>query len=431
MRNRNSYHSTVKIAYALDIHKQWLPDSFIKSIPRSTSHAWRYDSTEKYIGQEYAIQINDNVEELKLLYDEKVALEKRLFVAYTRIKLTIFEIFGRDEIKKAMNQNYKAVLTFIMSSKNSFEGGVKTMCKFLDIRPQAFSNWLKASQNHCTNSAKGTCLKKNPGQVRLSELQVISRLLNRKRFKHWPIASVWAYAVRNNHVHLSLSSWYVYNRKYKFRKPKFAFNKRKQYDPLRAPEPNHTWHADVTIVKTLDGVKNYVYLIVDNYSKLIINWKVSTKCNGEIRAQTIREAVYQEFGEDLNPTKQIDLIVDGGTENNNKTVEQFIKQSQVAITKKIALKDIVQSNSMVEASNKILKHQYLFKEPQTNTEELISHLKEAVFDFCKRRPHCILGLYTPYEIHYNCKPQIDEQSVRNQYRERIKMNQTFGCGAKC
>jgi putative transposase len=164
-------------------------------------------------------------------------------------------------------------------------------------------------------------LKKNPGQVRLSELQVISRLLNRKRFKHWPIASVWAYAVRNNHVHLSLSSWYVYNRKYKFRKPKFAFNKRKQYDPLRAPEPNHTWHADVTIVKTLDGVKNYVYLIVDNYSKLIINWKVSTKCNGEIRAQTIREAVYQEFGEDLNPTKQIDLIVDGGTENNNKTVE--------------------------------------------------------------------------------------------------------------
>jgi hypothetical protein len=38
-------------------------------------------------------------------------------------------------------------------------------------------------------------------------------------------------------------------------------------------------------------------------------------------AQTIREAVYQEFGEDLKPTKQIDLIVDGGTENNNKTVE--------------------------------------------------------------------------------------------------------------
>jgi hypothetical protein len=39
MRNRNPYHSTVKIAYALDIHKQWLPDAFIKAIAGSTSHA--------------------------------------------------------------------------------------------------------------------------------------------------------------------------------------------------------------------------------------------------------------------------------------------------------------------------------------------------------------------------------------------------------
>jgi hypothetical protein len=203
MRTRNTYHSTVKIAYALDIHKQWLPEEFIKSIPRSTSHAWKYDSTEKYVGQEYAIQINDNVEELKLMYDRQVALEKRLFIAYTRVKLTIIHIFGKDVIKQLMKDNYKAVMSFIMSSKNSFQGGSKTLCKFLDINPQQFSYWLKAAKNHCTNSPTGICLKQFPGQVRLNELQTIRRLLNRRRFKHWPIASVWAYAVRNNHVQLS------------------------------------------------------------------------------------------------------------------------------------------------------------------------------------------------------------------------------------
>jgi len=431
MRSRNSYHSTVKIAYALDIHKQWLPESFIKSIPRSTSHAWKYDSTEKYVGGEYAIAINDNVEELKIIYDQKVALEKRLFVAYTRIKLTIFQIFGKEEMKQAIKDNYKSILSFIMSSKNSFEGGTKTLCKFFEIRPTTFSYWLKAAKNHCTNSAKGICLKRYPGQVRLDELQTIRRLLNRKRFKHWPIASVWAYAVRKNHVQLSLSSWYNYNRKFEFRKPHYKLKKQKKYDALRAPRPNHTWHMDITIVKTLDGVKNYVYLIVDNYSKLIINCKVSTKCNGEVRTQTLREAILQEFGADLSLTPSVDLIVDGGTENNNRTVEAFIRKSQVDITKKVALKDIVQSNAMVEASNKILKYQYLFKEPQNNTEELQENLKDAVYDFCRRRPHCMLGLYTPYEVHYNCKPQLDENSVRDQVKERIKMNQTQGCGAIC
>ena len=67
MKQRNSYHSTVKLAYALDIHQKWLPDSFIKSIPRSTSWAWKFDTTEKFVGHQYAIAINDNVEELKLM----------------------------------------------------------------------------------------------------------------------------------------------------------------------------------------------------------------------------------------------------------------------------------------------------------------------------------------------------------------------------
>lgn len=143
------------------------------------------------------------------------------------------------------------------------------------------------------------------------------------------------------------------------------------------------------------------------------------------------KAVLQEFGTDLKTTPSVDLIVDGGTENNNSTVEEFIRNSQVDITKKIALKDIVQSDAMVEASNKILKYQYLFKEPQNNTDELEEHLVDAVYDFCKRRPHCMLGLYTPYEIHYNCKPTLNENSIRNQVKERIKMNQVQGCGAIC
>lgn len=112
-------------------------------------------------------------------------------------------------------------------------------------------------------------------------------------------------------------------------------------------------------------------------------------------------------------------------------MEKYIKQSHVDITKKIALKDIKQSNAMVEASNKILKHQYLFKQPIANFEHLEQHLKEAVYDFNYRRPHCVLGLYTPSEVHYDQKPKIDKGKIKQQVKERVKMNKKNGCGAKC
>jgi len=114
--------------------------------------------------------------------------------------------------------------------------------------------------------------------------------------------------------------------------------------------------------------------------------------------------------------------VDGGTENNNQTVEAYIKKSHVDITKKIALRDIKQSNSMVEASNKILKHQYLFKQPIQNYDHLTKHLEQAIYDFNHQRPHCVLGLYTPSEVHYNQKPEIDKGKIKKQVRERIKTN---------
>ncbi|MFT7592202.1 MAG: hypothetical protein ACI9UJ_002132, partial [bacterium] len=36
MTTRKSYHSTIKLAFALDIHKNWLPKEFLETIPRST-----------------------------------------------------------------------------------------------------------------------------------------------------------------------------------------------------------------------------------------------------------------------------------------------------------------------------------------------------------------------------------------------------------
>jgi transposase InsO family protein len=431
MNQRNSYHTTIKLAYALDIHKQWLPNNFTKEIPRSTSHSWKNENQQKYVGLEYAITIGDNVDELKLIYDNKLRKEKQLFIAYTRLKLTLIEVLGKKAIQQAMKDNYRVMVRTIEASKNTFDGGIKTLCNFLDINVRCYNYWKSVSKYLCPSSPVGICVKKVPSQLSVFEIYQIKRLLNRSRFRHWPICSVWGWARRKGMTSLSLSSWYRYNSKYQFRvKPKRGRFK-KDYHPIRAPRPNHTWHADVTVVDTeIDG-RFYVYLIVDNYSKYIINYKVSDRILGSIRTQTLRDAVHQEFGDDLSSTKAVDLIVDGGSENNNRTIEQYIKNSNVKIDKKIALKDIKQSNSMVEASNKILKHRYLFQKHLYNREHLEKHLREAVHDFCYKRPHYALGVYTPFEVHYNRMPKMDLTKSKQAVKERKLRNQVQGCGIKC
>jgi putative transposase len=47
------------------------------------------------------------------------------------------------------------------------------------------------------------------------------------------------------------------------------------------------------VMKTLDGIKSYLYFLMDNYSRLIINWRAELKVSGKIRLETIEEAYHK------------------------------------------------------------------------------------------------------------------------------------------
>ncbi|MBI9064937.1 MAG: hypothetical protein JEZ14_23320 [Marinilabiliaceae bacterium] len=67
-------------------------------------------------------------------------------------------------------------------------------------------------------------------------------------------------------AYTSLSTWYKYIRKLGIKRPRPP--KKKRYpNGITTTAPNQIWHADITVVKSLDGLKNYVYLLMDNYSK--------------------------------------------------------------------------------------------------------------------------------------------------------------------
>ena len=149
---------------------------------------------------------------------------------------------------------------------------------------------------------------------------------------------------------------------------------------------------DVTIFKTLDNIKNYIYLIQDNYSRTILGWKIVLECNAEIACRNLREVCekYQLYNVNLQ------LITDDGSENNG-AVKDFLRRDDVTIKKQVALKDITFSNSMVEAANKKIKYESLLRKNIPDHNHLVKYVDEFIPEY-NDRPNGQLHGYTPNEV---------------------------------
>lgn len=134
--------------------------------------------------------------------------------------------------------------------------------------------------------------------------------------------------------------------------------------------------------------------------------------------------------------KPLELIVDGGGENKNKKVEAFIDRQRPPIRQYVALKDIEQSNSMVEAVNKTMKYDYLFPKNIYDPKQLRSVMEWAVKDYNDVRPHGTLNGLTPKEAQKGktYDPKFIKELMQQARHQRIEFNQghtCFGCPFGC
>jgi len=182
---------------------------------------------------------------------------------------------------------------------------------------------------------------------------------------------------------------------------------------------------DVSHFKTSDNIKFYIYTIVDNFSKKIIAYDLSEELSAKTRLKSLKRAVKNVFDMTIE-NQNLDLIVDGGSENNNKTIHEFIKSSHVEIDKKIALKDIVFSNSIVEGPYKIMKFLY-FNGKQILSTTLKHELDFFIQDYNYNRPLGYHKIYTPDEVYQNPDLKNVNPTILKANKNRIKTNQQFCC----
>ena len=197
--------------------------------------------------------------------------------------------------------------------------------------------------------------------------------------------------------------------------------KNKRQIGIRASTPLQILHMDVTIFKPLDNAKIYIYFLVDNFSRSILSWTADVKFSSAIAL-----SILKEFTDRYGIKPQTQLITDGGPETGGE-VSMYIS-SKEDITKLIAQKDIIQSNSMVEAVNKHIKYYYLFKTDLKDYPETVNYLKRSIPDY-NHKPHGALYGLTPFEVLNGEIPSRDmfKEEKTEARKTRLIMNQKIEC----
>ena len=426
MHQRKTYDTRVKYL----VRKGLLPDVYRKQIHRSLVSKWRKESPEKYTGYE----LNDNIEELYELM-KKISEDQRLqrtLRAFYRINKTLKDIIGtgKDYLKKIREFKHE-IVDAIQRGKKTI--GIKRGIKLFGISQSTYRIWAMESFFRCGQSLSKLCNTAYPQQLTVKEVHKMHMILSNGEFLHWPIISVAYYSMKNSILKAHPNTWYKYARLMRIKRRRFKKPKKDYDEGLRANAPNEKWHADITELQTADGRTSYIYLVMDNFSRYITSWRVADKVCAKVRIETFEETIINA-GIKVKPKKvkrgseNIELIVDGGTENNNKKVETLLEKYPV--DKLIALKDILKSNSMVESLNKIIKYDYLYPRNIQNQEELIKTMRKIVVpDYNDKRPHGSLFGLTPAEAYgrkiVNFK-KIREKMVEA-YHKRVAYNQTHAC----
>lgn len=178
---------------------------------------------------------------------------------------------------------------------------------------------------------------------------------------------------------------------------------------------------DVTIFKPLDNTKVYIYFIVDNFSRVILNCKASVEYSSSIAMKVLKDSISKHG---IRPDTK--LVTDGGPENHGE-VSKFTSGNQ-NINQLITQKDIVQSNSMVEAVNKHIKYYYLFKKELKDLQDTVTYLSTSVPDY-NNKPHGRLYGLTPNEVLNGNEPAKDnyQNDIAEARKKRLLQNQSKEC----
>lgn len=420
MQKRKTYDTRVKYL----VREGILPEKYKLEIHRSLISKWKREPREKYTGYELNGNLIELYEMLRAFSENKYTF--RILRACLRITKTLRDAVSEgDNYVRNLRDHKEAVVNAALTSGKII--GLRRAVKLFGLKRPTFRAWSLEVQARCGKSIQQLCNGAYPHQLTKTEFGKMRRLLADARFLHWPVISVAYYGFRKGIIKAHANTWYKYIKLSGIMRRRIH-KIEKQYDiGIRATKPNEIWHADVTEIRTVSGQLCYIYLVIDNFSKYITSVRVSDKICAKTRLDTFKET--WQLARTMGYKGKSELIVDGGTENHNKLVEDFVGMYPEKLEKLDAFRDLLRSNAMIESVNRVMKYGYLFWRPVYDIKDVTKVMRRAVLDYNAMRPHGSLKGLVPLEAYFGqtINKAKNHELMKQAMKARLKWNHNHTC----
>jgi len=359
------------------------------AIPRSTALGWIKRGVPEVVTTE---ELDLGKTEL-LVRCQDLKRERNLAMSTQKLTSFTFKLFGLQiQFKRLPRGDDKVLLlTAVKSAANAL--GLSAALHAIGLSAARFAAWSR-KQRECDLDDYESCPKTSPTKLLPSERQTIRKYAGDKKLAHLSTTSLSWLAMRRGELFASASTWCKLVRREKLRTLLPRIYPAAPKIGVRAVLPCDIWHIDVSIIRLLDGTKAFIQAIVDNASRFIVAHQVGANYGGLCTKALLESAIAtaKRAGYHAAPN----VWCDSGVENLNSNVDALIGSN--AIQRTVAQIDISQSNSMVEAFFRRLKHAWLFVHPLPDLESAARLTAQYVKDHNELIPHYALAGATPGEI---------------------------------
>jgi putative transposase len=181
----------------------------------------------------------------------------------------------------------------------------------------------------------------------------------------------------------------------------------KKRPELLARTPNQVWSWDITKLRgPTRGVYYELFVIIDIYSRYVIDWIVAPAETGELAADFIDRAITgQGIARD-----QLTLHADRGTSMTSKPVSQLLVDLGVA--RSHSRPHVSNDNPYSEAAFKTLKYCPAFPTNFGSIHDARAFCEAFFAYYNHEHRHSGIGLHTPASVHYGTATEIRAQRAR-------------------
>lgn len=396
-----------------------LPIELRDKIPNSTISTWRSTTSGSYFGYEYDYISKEafNHYELMLKYQNLKSVITVLTSVWTKSSDLFLPLLKHKFYRERFVDIVQVLNTVIPRKKQ---------LKLFKFSSHQFSYMLSDVKQKCGISVLNRCFKKHPNQLTQEDVENIKELYRKREYACWPNSSIYYKGLQENLINCSITTFYKYinllGLKKKFITPP------PNWKGCKSTRSNEFFHVDTTFIRKLpSGEKAAIVLLSDNFSKAILGYNLASENGAEFvrKAMEMGIKTVQKCHPDL--IEKTTLVADGGSENHASCITELITATKSpTLNKVIALKDVLFSNSPIEAINKIMKRYIRHHKPQ-NFEELEKLLPKIINDYNCIRPHLALKGMTPMDVYTNKTPTNFTDQLALARKLRVEKNMQKCC----